>query len=310
MLRRREAMGPLLTPTTELFYAFVNLDDTPVPHDLPEEDVFARAFKKGTITQSKPGMNDFDVFGNLISSQDSPQDLVFDDFLSKDFDESGDTSPSSEGSSLTKPSFNTPNYISTSSNQQQLARNGEQVDTNAIAARYFVPRSNNIPNGAEAVEAPQMYGPPTTNAPFLPANTNNFFPHPKQPRRRNTKRKLRTEEEEAAKRTAFLERNRMAAQKCRSRKKRQTNTLEDDLAVQEEINTRLKGEVAELAAELKTLKEVYIQCEQECRHARAKEEAGRESPTRAEKEQVEDGAPVMATSPEPKEAMVEAMDVS
>ncbi|KAG4433488.1 hypothetical protein IFR05_011026 [Cadophora sp. M221] len=313
-------MGPLLTPTTELFYAFVNLDDTPAPRsDVPEEDVFARAFKQATIAPQIPSnKNDTNASADLDSAEDSPQDLVFDDFLSKDLDESGDTSPSSAGSSSTKPPFNASTHITTSSNYA-LPRNGEQFDGSSSAREYlgpYQPRQDIGRSGVEALETPQNYGQVMAivghNESFLPAN--NFVVYPKQPRRRNTKRKLRTEEEEVARRAAFLERNRMAAQKCRSRKKRQTNTLEDDLAIQEEINMRLKGEVVELAAELRSLKEVYMQCEQECQHAkdaeRAVEEAGEGSEMKVDQEDIDLGVAETIASPELKEETVEAMDVS
>merc|ERR1712093_838670 len=80
---------------------------------------------------------------------------------------------------------------------------------------------SNIPNSRlQPVETPQVYGPPkTNNVPCFPQQISHEVPKPPV-RRRNTRRKMRTEEEEAEKRRIFLERNRMAAQKCRSRKKR------------------------------------------------------------------------------------------
>ncbi|KAH6710704.1 hypothetical protein DL95DRAFT_452656 [Leptodontidium sp. 2 PMI_412] len=313
-------MGPLLTPTTELFYAFVNLDDTPVPRDdVPEEDVFARAFKQATVApQLLSSKNDPNASADVDSSEDSPQDLIFDDFLSKELDGSGDTSPSSAGSSSTKPPFNTSNHSTTPSNHPPV-RNGEQFDGRCLAAEQLVsqpPRPAIGGNRVEVVETPQDYGQVMAvvgnNGPFLQAN--NFVVYPKQPRRRNTKRKLRTEEEEAARRAAFLERNRMAAQKCRSRKKRQTNTLEDDLAIQEEINMRLKVEVAELAAQMRSLKEVYLQCEQECQHAKAAdgaaEEANEGTEMKVDEEEIDFEPAETVASPELKEETVEAMDVS
>ncbi|KAK0110072.1 hypothetical protein ONS95_002729 [Cadophora gregata] len=289
-------MGPLMTPTTELFYAFINLDDTPVPYDLPEEDVFSRAFKQATIAQPQFRKNDLNTFTEQDSPQDSPQDLVFDDFPSlKASNQSGDTSPSSAGSSSVKPFSNTTKYTTTSS-YQQSARNSS---TNSLPVAFPDASSTTIsqntsqapvPNIStsqlEAVETPQSYTQPIPNTTPIVPPSHPHEPSKPPPRRRNTKRKQRTVEEEAEKRRIFLERNRMAAQKCRSRKKRQTNTLEDDLAVQEEINARLKGEVADLTAELRKLKEVYLQCEQECRHAKMQESAPEEVPSSVMKEEV------------------------
>jgi len=313
-------MGPLLTPTTELFYAFVNLDDTPVPRDLPEEDVFARAFEQATVIQPRPSKNDLDTSADLDSPDDSPIDIIFDDFPSRDLDESGETSPSSGTSSSAKTLINASKYVTTSFNCPP-ARSGEYFDGSSAAleqAASYLSRPNVAANGVGILENPQIYGPVAgNNGPFLPAA--NFVAYPKQPRRRNTKRKLRTEEEEALRRTAFLERNRMAAQKCRSRKKRQTNTLEDDLAVQEEINMRLKGQVADLVAELKSLKEVYMQCEQECQHAKVGGEASKEVQQEVEVEvevevefevaKAKEDDPEPVISPAPKDETVEAMDV-
>ncbi|PVH80128.1 hypothetical protein DL98DRAFT_515626 [Cadophora sp. DSE1049] len=298
-------MGPLMTPTTELFYAFISVDDTPVPCDLPEVDVFSRAFKQATVAQPDFKKNEFKSFAEQDSPQDSPQDLIFDDFPSKDPNDSEDTSPSSDGSSSAKPFPNTSKYNTTSSDQP-FAKTGfnsslsvESLAANGAATTQITsqsPRLNTSTYRVEPVERPQSYGPTIpNNAPFFPHRNPHEPPKP-PPRRRNTKRKMRTEEEEAEKRRIFLERNRMAAQKCRSRKKRQTNTLEDDLALQEEINTRLKAEVAELTAELGKLKEVYLQCEQECRHAKLQE--GAPEP------------PEAIPSPVLKKETVEAMDVS
>merc|ERR1711939_876675 len=121
----QRSMGPLLTPTTELFYAFINVDDSPVPCDLPEVDVFSCAFKQATIAQPDFRKDDFTTLIEQESPPESPQDLVFDDFLSKDPNESGDTSPSSEGSSSLTPFPDTSKAVSNSSQQQQeAARNG------------------------------------------------------------------------------------------------------------------------------------------------------------------------------------------
>ncbi|KAL2069251.1 hypothetical protein VTL71DRAFT_15589 [Oculimacula yallundae] len=309
-----------MTPTTELFYAFVNLEDTPVPCDLPEEDVFARAFKQATVAHPQLKEQDFRPFAEQDSPIHSPQDdVVFDDFLSKDSDEQGDTSPSSVSSSSTKPLFQAPKYISTSTNEPS-EQNVQQGDANRGPADqrvYHIPRPEIAAHRVEAFAPPQQFGPAAANeASFPPAN--HYPEQSKQPRRRNTKRKLRTEEEEVSRRTAFLERNRQAAQKCRSRKKRQTNTLEDDLAIQEEINARLKAQVDDLAAELRNLKEVYLQCEQECQHAKVgggvekmvEKKVDEEEPEKEPEQEAEDGATETALSSEPQEEVVEAMDVS
>ncbi|CZS96574.1 uncharacterized protein RAG0_05845 [Rhynchosporium agropyri] len=311
-------MGSLMTPNTELFYAFVNLEDTPVPCDLPEEDVFARAFRQATVAKPKSKENGFGQYSEQHSAQNSPQDVVFDDFLTKDLDGQGDTSPSSVSSSSTKR-FRTPKY-NTTFTTQQADRGNQQNFPKSVPAKeiiYQAPQQIIDANQNETSALSQPFSAPATNSTSHPP-PNAFHDQPKQPRRRNTKRKLRTEEEEASRRTAFLERNRQAAQKCRSRKKRQTNTLEDDLAVQEEINARLKGQAEELIAELRHLKEVYMQCEQECQHAKVGGEAEKKVEQEDARVGVKKGGDKGAgeevrestVSQEPQNELVEAMDVS
>lgn len=86
----------------------------------------------------------------------------------------------------------------------------------------------------------------------------------KQPRRRGRKRKIVSEEEKARKRSLFLKRNRLAASRCRSRRKSQADTFKEDLVVERQRNVKMKEEADELNAKVGQLRALYMQCERKC----------------------------------------------
>jgi hypothetical protein len=85
-----------------------------------------------------------------------------------------------------------------------------------------------------------------------------------QPRKKYRKRKPVSEKEKASKRVAFLERNRVAADKCRTRKKAWTSRLEDDVSAAQTENTNLKNEHLGLLQEVDELKALVALCDAEC----------------------------------------------
>lgn len=66
------------------------------------------------------------------------------------------------------------------------------------------------------------------------------------------------------KRAAFLERNRVAAGKCRTRKKDWVGKLEEDARLAQAINEELKREVQELTEMVRGLRELATRCDDEC----------------------------------------------
>jgi len=85
-----------------------------------------------------------------------------------------------------------------------------------------------------------------------------------KPRKKYRKRKPISEKEKASKRVAFLERNRVAADKCRTKKKQQTSQLEEDVATAQTQNTNLKMEHLGLLQEVNELKDLVALCDAEC----------------------------------------------
>jgi len=88
--------------------------------------------------------------------------------------------------------------------------------------------------------------------------------HSIKPRKKYRKRKPISEKEQASKRVAFLERNRLAADKCRTKKKEWTSRLEEDVSVAQTQNRNLKMEHLGLMQELDELKSLVAMCDAEC----------------------------------------------
>jgi len=96
-------------------------------------------------------------------------------------------------------------------------------------------------------------------------------------------RKPISETEKVRKRTAFLERNRVAAGKCRSRKKDWVEKMEEDARAARATNTALKAEHLVLLGEVKCLRALVATCDDECKQAeKGKAEASVEPPTQIE----------------------------
>lgn len=267
-------MGSSITPTTALLYAYVNLEPSELPTEAPEEDVFARAFKHATQDAARRREKEtYSVLGEGFVGECN-DDILFDDFLSKDAFTLEERSPSSDSSSsvgrLSSGPISFPSSSTTLSPFRDMAKVYDITPTiNEIGFPQLDPECKMLEDPDLSLQG-DVDG---SRCPVAPEAVP--LPQPKKSRRRG-KRKKRSEEEQAEKRKAFLERNRMAAQKCRSRKREKTTTLEDDLAMQEQENLRLKDEVMGLRAELAKLRDVYTQCEKECR-GRVNRECKKES---------------------------------
>ena len=83
--------------------------------------------------------------------------------------------------------------------------------------------------------------------------------------RRHRKRKPLGTAEIAIKRERFLERNRVAASKCRSRKKGWVGKLEEDVRIRQKRNEELKVQRNELLEEVQSLRSVAARCAAEDR---------------------------------------------
>lgn len=92
--------------------------------------------------------------------------------------------------------------------------------------------------------------------PFPP--TTPLLPRRRRPRKPRAKPQL-SEEEEAAKREKFLERNRVAAGKCREKRKSWMTELEDAKLELEERNNRLRAEHGALQVEFNQMRALLMQ---------------------------------------------------
>lgn len=99
-------------------------------------------------------------------------------------------------------------------------------------------------------------------------------------RKKYRERQPVSQQEKDRKRTAFLERNRVAAGKCRSRKKDLVGQLEQDVRKAQTLNTALKAEHLVLLGEVNALRALAATCDDECKAA--KEPVKVEAPTRTE----------------------------
>ncbi|KAI4601751.1 hypothetical protein KJ359_010615 [Pestalotiopsis sp. 9143b] len=88
--------------------------------------------------------------------------------------------------------------------------------------------------------------------------TTPLLPRRRRPRKPRAKPQL-SEEEEAAKREKFLERNRVAAGKCREKRKSWMTELEDAKLELEEHNTRLRAEHGALQVEFDQMRALLMQ---------------------------------------------------
>jgi hypothetical protein len=82
----------------------------------------------------------------------------------------------------------------------------------------------------------------------------------KKPRRRNRKRKILSDAEVETKREAFLERNRQAAGKCRSKKKSWVEQLNEDVKSKDKRNGELRAELEDVLQEVQMLRGMVAQC--------------------------------------------------
>lgn len=261
-----------MSPTTALIYAYVNLQPSDIPSVAPEEDIFARALEYATM--NGPRSKEKDMASVVIEGplEDSPDEIVLDEFLCREAFEWEEISPSSSDIS-SADHFSNPSAAVLSSAKSLPSLHGidnpghylrpgtcEELPKNPIlGGLQFSIVLSRVEKPSFALDAAQtLYSPG--------GQTQASTTQQKIPQRRRRQRKIPTEDDEATKRKAFLERNRMAAQKCRSRKRERTSTLEENVAEQEEENLRLKEEIGELTVELGSLRDLYTQYEMECCH--------------------------------------------
>lgn len=110
-------------------------------------------------------------------------------------------------------------------------------------------------NGNHSPKNPRKRGRPTEQDERT--EKEEIDPAPPVKKRRNRKPKKQPSEEEARlKREKFLERNRIAASKCRTKKKESTNVLEDQLREFQAERKRMEYEITELMVEIDKYKEM------------------------------------------------------
>ncbi|KAI6717159.1 tan spore protein [Diplocarpon mali] len=274
-------MGSLMTPTTAFIYAYVNLDSADLPANSPEDDVFAHAFGQATLGRGGPGSDPLALGGKGLGGIHVCEERTRDTAIFGEFLVPGSLSPFSESeiSSAGTRSSRGPTATVAS------AKAGDPCSAEGFGTREAWPGAVSSSSGAMGVMGDASTAAKQRDVPGIPPTEARLAlgepgkpptSQEKRPRRRGTKRKVRSKDEEALKRKEFLERNRMAAQKCRSKKKYTTSTLEENLAAQEERNLRLKAEVGDLTAEIGRWREVYAQCEKECRESRSGNAVGGE----------------------------------
>ncbi|PLB53910.1 hypothetical protein P170DRAFT_431676 [Aspergillus steynii IBT 23096] len=101
---------------------------------------------------------------------------------------------------------------------------------------------------------------PTRQQPPFDEPTSIQPPAPKRSGRRSGSSRLKSNanKEEREKREKFLERNRMAASKCRQKKRQNTERLQSQFQVAAEKKARLEAEVAQLHGEVLCLKDELL----------------------------------------------------
>lgn len=101
---------------------------------------------------------------------------------------------------------------------------------------------------------------PGSGQPALHGRTLNQPQTPKRPGRRNNSVKSNSSatKEEKEKREKFLERNRMAASKCRQKKRQNTERLQSQFRVAADKKAKLEGEVSQLHGEVLYLKDELL----------------------------------------------------
>jgi hypothetical protein len=123
------------------------------------------------------------------------------------------------------------------------------------------PQNVGTPNTAPSTSRSPESSPQYRDSPFSNNTTSpEANPQPPQsgPKKRGRKPKIIKNEAEAAQmRQRFLERNRLAASKCRDKKKEWTNNMQQKVHDLKEHNTHLRFELAELQRQIEGLREIF-----------------------------------------------------
>ncbi|KAL3423702.1 Cyclic AMP-dependent transcription factor ATF-2-like protein 1 [Phlyctema vagabunda] len=281
-------MAAPMTPNSEMLYSYLNLDafntptDTYITADGKDEDVFARAFgahSNGELS-SKSGLlpSTFLLRHNEQKSQ----------YLSTTPPRSG-----GKASDISSTEFSnvitSQGTIPSSQNPSYLAHvlSSRRPNTVFSYENQYDPGYTLHPNTSDGVTGKQdssepipfsgSYRDPFAAIPELPSelkldspngNDRAQTPHsetstqppsvktlvPNKVKKTRKRRNLRTAEEEAARHEAFLERNRKAAGKCRSKKKDRVQQLIWDMEASRSVNNQLKAEHWELLDEVSKLR--------------------------------------------------------
>lgn len=132
--------------------------------------------------------------------------------------------------------------------------------------QYF--HNHNSSPTSTGSESPQFNTPPSiqnhtvspTNSPATSTSTSASSSTPvlpteaNKPRKRYRKRKQPTDEERELKRVRFLERNRTAAAKCRTKKKGMEEQMQEQIRMSQAMNAALKAQLAGMRDEVEGLK--------------------------------------------------------
>ncbi|KAL2197551.1 hypothetical protein P885DRAFT_34863 [Corynascus similis CBS 632.67] len=219
-----------MEPPPSHFFDYLDLDD-PNPYQSPEQED-----NTGAIC-----LNPFNPYGKDINGALTPpdsKDMIPRADIWECFPEQAEPLAAEDQKQL----FVDPELYSPGSSNDEM-RPQIQVDTSGLPQ----PSARHNPTA----KSPSQGG-------FIPVNALTPFTPPEQepPKKRKTRRTKRESNtaEEAQKRNKFLERNRVAASKCREKKKQYVSELEATKMDLELRNAHLKVEVDSLVAEIGALK--------------------------------------------------------
>ena len=172
-----------------------------------------------------------DAFGNVIS----PLQVMNEQYGTRQLDK--DNNPPADDTSFLIPPLALPSLVPPETKQQLSKPSSARKNSNLVPPPPLPPA------------APLQPGDPPVKA-----------------KRRRRRKPPPPPEVAAAKHKTFLQRNRQAASKCRTKKKAQINHLEDDERMGRQINSALKHELQDVLGEVLLLREQVndIKCEDDC----------------------------------------------
>lgn len=265
-------MDAFITPASLLLNYGRCTEASVIPDHPIEEDVFSRSFKQSASAQAATCHKASTHPVTETSLGLLPYWACFDDYIKEEYFETAYISPCSSISSSTLQSsdeaatlhsFTAFQPDNDTDNTKDCQQPGEYQTIQWTPIPTFSPSSVYTSTLDTLSEIPDVSA-STVEIPPIQVGNSAAVVSEQQPSRRGRKRKTFSEKERASKRSVFLERNRLAASRCRSRKKSQTDTLKEDLVTERQRNMAIKAEVGELISELEQLRAMYNQCEKEC----------------------------------------------